>query len=287
MNVLKSFKSDPVNWMMFIPPNPPRYNETLPNFFWIPKMKKTNPIPCVLYHPPIKKPLPYLMIYCHGNAMDLGDCRYILRDIALNLGIYCVAFDYSGYGLTRDRGEAPSEYSSSRDAIAVYEYMRNEMEWPADRIIIYGQSIGTGIASTIALHAQKKGEPVMALFLQSGYTSIRDVAKAFVGLPGTFILNRFNTREKLKQLTIPILWTHGDIDDVIPYEMSKIMSDEYKGHTITNFHTASGKGHNDMCISADLAIPFSEMISRIEKQREEEGLVIPPHPEKFDPFRKE
>ena len=282
MNFLKSFSKDPVNWMMFMPPNPITYDASMRNLFWIPEKKTRPSIPCVIFHPPTEVTFPYLMIYCHGNAMDLGQCDYFLQELALHLGIYCVGFDYTGYGLTRERGEHPTEYAASRDGFAVYDYFVEELNWPADRVIIFGQSIGTGIATSIAAEAQKRGDSTMALFLQSGYTSIRDVAMAFVGFPGMFIINRFNNQQRLKGLKLPVLFAHGDQDEVIPYEMSQIMAAEYKGHDITAFHTANGKGHNNMSTAIDLAIPFSEMISRIEQHRADTGIAIRGAPENFD-----
>lgn len=118
----------------------------------------------------------------------------------------------------------------------------------------------------------------MSLFLQSGYTSIRDVAVSFVGFFGHFILNRFNTRNALKTLNCPLLLMHGNIDEVIPYHMSETLHNSYTGNQIKYFHTANGRGHNDMSFDSDLAIPMSHIISEIEEYRTKENIIIPPPP---------
>ena len=266
---------------MFMPP-PCTYDEYLHGMFWIPGVDKyQGAIPCVLHEPNIVRngaeTPPYLMIYCHGNAMDLGQCDF-MDIIANQLGIYGISFDYNGYGLATQKKVKPSEYSSSKDVLTVYNFVKNVMNWPPERIIIYGQSIGSGIAASCAHKAQKQNDNLMGLFLHSGYTSIRDVAVSFVGFAGNFILNRFNTKEALKTLTCPLLLMHGDVDDVIPYNMSVIMNDFYTGNKIKDFHTASGRGHNNMSIELDLALPMSNLISAIEEYRAEENIEIPPAP---------
>lgn len=150
MDYLKSFSNDPVNWIMFMPPTP-TYDINLHGMFWIPGVDKNQgTIPCVLHVPQISRDsneeIPYLMIYCHGNAMDLGQCEF-MNTITNHLGIYGISFDYNGYGLATQKKYKPSEYSASRDIQTVYHFVTNTLHWPPERIILYGQSIGSGIAT--------------------------------------------------------------------------------------------------------------------------------------------
>merc|ERR1712137_28797 len=285
MDFLKSFSKDPVNWMMFMPP-PATYENDLPGMFWVPGADKyQGDIPCTLHQPMNlrnpSEPPPYILIYAHGNAMDLGQCTF-LDELALHLGIYCIALDYNGYGLATHKNLVTTEASASKDIYTVYQFVRKELNWPAERIILYGQSIGSGIAACCAHRAQKDGENIMGLFLHSGYTCIRDVAVSFVGFLGNFILNRFNTKQRLKELKCPILLTHGDMDEVIPYNMSQIMYEYYQGNELKIFHTAEGKGHNNMEVIEDLAIPFSTMISQIETYRQHANIPIGEAPRNVD-----
>jgi len=81
------------------------------------------------------------LLYFHGNAGNVTSSvlpLFYQRMHALGLGI--VAIDYRGYGNSEAR--SPSEAGVYADARAAYDWLRNVQHVPADRIIIYGHSLG-------------------------------------------------------------------------------------------------------------------------------------------------
>jgi len=277
----KSFRYDPVNMLMFLPPTT-TYDPSVLEYYWIPRPKRTlQPLPFTLHKPPSNNS-PYLIIYSHGNAMDLGDANFFAHELASSSGYSVLSYDYTGYGQARQTGQIPCEASATNDVAAVYDFVRTELQWPSERIILLGQSIGSGIATFGAAYAQKKKENIGGLFLASGYTSIRRVAAAMVGFPGNLILNRFNNQRVLTTLDCPLLLVHGNQDEVIPYHMSTTLAKEYKGHTVSLFHTAEGRGHNNMSVANDLSAPLHQFISQIEQSHAQNGTQIPPIPKEID-----
>ena len=268
-----------VNKIMFMP-QPSTYDETKQNLIWIPKSTHTpHPLPAVYVQ--VSDP-EYIVIYSHGNAMDIGFVEYIAADFS-SLHANFLGFEYTGYGIEQS-GQTPSEYTAQRDMRAVYHFVREKLNWPADRIILYGQSIGSGVACYGANYAKERcGEDIMALILHSPYTSIRQLAAAIAGSVGNLIADRFNSHYLLqKKLTCPLLLAHGNNDQVIPFSMSeKLIADAQS--PLKALHTAHRKGHNDMSTKQDLVIPFMNNILPFLPPRES----IPPPPVSCSAFPKD
>lgn len=240
---------------MFQPPDPPKYDDTLPNLIWIP-CDDDNQLPAVLLQRPDAE---YIIIYSHGNAMDIayvGDIGQIfLEDLKTNF----LGFDYTGYGLA-NKSKSPSEKSATKDMRMVYRFVRDQLKWPADRIILYGQSIGTGVACNGAGYAKEQGENIMALILHSPYLSIRQLAEAIAGSLGKLIANRFNNLDLLENvLDCPLLVVHGDRDEVIPFEMGKTLY-ERSNSIIKEFSIAEGRRHNNIMVHYSIILPFKNSI---------------------------
>jgi pimeloyl-ACP methyl ester carboxylesterase len=107
-----------------------------------------------------------LLIFCHGNAGNIShrlESIYVFNQLALDVLI----FDYRGYG--RSSGTV-SEEGTYIDAETFWDYARKERQYQPDQIIIFGRSLGTGIASWLA----KKKDPA-AVILESSYTSLPDL----------------------------------------------------------------------------------------------------------------
>jgi pimeloyl-ACP methyl ester carboxylesterase len=272
VDFLKSMS--PVNKMMFLPPEC-TYDKSISGYLEIPHPKGWV-LPATL-HSASPKP-DYLVIFCHGNAMDLGQCDFLSGAITCSMqNVAVLSFDYSGYGLSGCKS-FPSERSAKMDIQIVYDYVRFKLCWPASRIIIFGQSIGSGVATHGAWYASQRKDEIMGLFLLSGYTSIRQVAASFVGVVGYCIFNRFNNLDTLKKLNIPLLLAHGNVDEVIPFPMSQTMNQAYTGHSINHFYIAENRGHNDLQFKKDCAIPLMNWIRAIEEYRAEIQFVLPECP---------
>eukprot|EP00012_Vannella_robusta_P003517 CAMPEP_0206190036 /NCGR_PEP_ID=MMETSP0166-20121206/4509_1 /ASSEMBLY_ACC=CAM_ASM_000260 /TAXON_ID=95228 /ORGANISM="Vannella robusta, Strain DIVA3 518/3/11/1/6" /LENGTH=228 /DNA_ID=CAMNT_0053606035 /DNA_START=174 /DNA_END=860 /DNA_ORIENTATION=+ len=206
---------------------------------------------------------------------DLGRIRESMEELVKYLGVYVIAYDYSGHGIATDENVTTSEQSTSRDGMIVCNYVQNQLSWPAERIILFGHGIGSGVAASCALKAQQQGSMVMGLFLQSTFTCIRDVSKALFGFWGNIVMNRFNNREVLQKLRCPLLLAHGKKDDIMPYAMSVSLMEEYVGNETKLFHHAADASHFDMSVKNDIAVPLSKFISLIEQVRQRDNVIIP------------
>ena len=159
----------------------------------------------IVWYAPPKRDLP-LVLYFHGNA---GALRYradrfrTLTDDGYGL----VALSYRGYGGSTG---SPSEVGMIADAQAAYAFAARV---PAERIVVFGESLGTGVA--VALAATQR---VGRLILQAPFTSAVDIgARAYWYLPVRLLMkDPFRSDQRIGQVTAPLLVLHGERDQVVP-----------------------------------------------------------------------
>ncbi|MDP1640381.1 MAG: alpha/beta hydrolase [Hyphomicrobium sp.] len=152
-------------------------------------------------------------LYFHGNAGNLANrSERVRRLLARGWGVLFMS--YRGYSGSTGK---PSESANVADAKLTYDVLR-EAGVAADDIIIYGESLGSGVAVQVAAEKQVGG-----LVLDAPYTSIVDVAEvSYPYLPvRPFIFDRYETMQFLPKVTVPLLVMHGEDDRVIPVEMGK------------------------------------------------------------------
>jgi fermentation-respiration switch protein FrsA (DUF1100 family) len=151
-----------------------------------------------------------LVIFFHGNAGNIGHRLEYLR-MFHELGLATLIIDYRGYG--RSSG-SPSEQGTYLDAAAAWRHATQVLEFPAGRIVLFGESLGGGVAAQLA----STGRPA-ALVLASTFTSVPDMGADLYPLLPVRLLARihYNTLERLPQIKAPILVIHSRDDDIIPY----------------------------------------------------------------------
>ena len=153
------------------------------------------------------------LLYFHGNGGNVTSSdRPLFYARWHALGLNVLAVDYRGYGESDNR--PPSEAGTYADARAAYEWLRTVRKVPADRIIIYGHSLGTGVATELALHVQAAG-----LILEGAFTSVPDVGQIlYPYLPVRLLATqRFANLEKIGHVAMPKLIMHASDDEEIPY----------------------------------------------------------------------
>ncbi len=149
------------------------------------------------------------VLVCHGNAGNISH-RLGLCEALLATGVSVFVFDYRGYG--RSRGH-PSEEGTYRDAQAAHHWLQGK-GFSGDRVIAFGESLGGGVASELALRERLGG-----LVLQSTFTSIPDVgSELFPWLPVRWLVTlKYNTLAKLPRLKLPLLVMHSRADGLIGF----------------------------------------------------------------------
>ena len=151
----------------------------------------------------------FVMLFCHGNGGNLTSRPGYYRAI-LETGVSLLTFDYRGYG--RSDGQ-PSEAGTYTDAATAYQWLRTRGFAP-EHILVWGESLGGGIASQLAAT-----ERVGGLVLQSTFTSIPDIgAELFPWLPVKLISRiKYDTLSRLPDIPCPVVVMHSRADTTIGF----------------------------------------------------------------------
>lgn len=152
-------------------------------------------------------PLPkaeYTILYSHGNGEDLGEILPRLRDLR-DIGFNIFSYDYQGYGTSQGR---PSVVGAYQDVNAAYEYLTQKLGIPANKIIVYGYSVGGGPSVDLASR-----QPVAGLVIESSFTT---AFRVVTGIP-VYPFDKFPNIDNIKNVNCPVLVIHGNADRVIPF----------------------------------------------------------------------
>ena len=151
-----------------------------------------------------------LVVFFHGNAGNMGHRLDYLR-MFHDLGLATLILDYRGYG--RSSG-TPSEEGTRLDAEAVWRHATQVLGFPAGRIVLFGESLGGGVAARLAAE-NRPG----ALVLASTFTSVPDMGSDLYPLLPIRLLARirYDTLTRLAQIDCPVLVIHSRDDDIIPF----------------------------------------------------------------------
>ena len=157
------------------------------------------------------------IVHFHGNAETAEANAFLARELKKR-GFATVLVEYRGYG--RSKGTSPTEEGLYLDAAAVLDALGARGLKPAD-IVLWGQSLGTGVAAEMANRA--RGD---RLVLVAPFTSTVDMASRVIPfMPVSMVMiDRFDTLAKAPGIAAPALVVHGDIDDVIPFEQGEKVS---------------------------------------------------------------
>eukprot|EP00050_Salpingoeca_kvevrii_P017111 m.61755 g.61755 ORF g.61755 m.61755 type:complete len:365 (-) comp7365_c0_seq1:201-1295(-) len=184
-----------------------------------------------------------VLLHMHGNGEDLGRAYPFLCELREVLDVHVVAVEYPGYGLCPG---TPNESGCNRNARLAYDYVTKELGCPPDRVVLLGQSIGSGVATQLAASLAQHGTQIGALVLLSPFLSIKALAKSLVGpVLANMALNRFNNQRNIAHVTAPTLFIHGRQDELIPCEHSTVLH-ELSPAAIKYLRLLEGAGHNNL-----------------------------------------
>jgi len=188
------------------------------------------------------QPAAATVIYLHGNGGNLSHLDWLGESLAVK-GFDVLLFDYRGYG--KSDGAATDERALYADADAAYEYISKTRGVPPEKIVLYGQSLGTAAAVDVAAR-----RPCGALIIESGLSSASDMAASLIPWLPRFThrltRNRLDSVGKLPKVGCPVLVAHGDRDEVIPFEQANRLfaaAPEPKRLVIVR-----GAGHNNLLV---------------------------------------
>ena len=159
------------------------------------------------------KPGQPTLLYFHGNGGGLADrAERFRRFMGQGWGVYMMA--YRGYAGSTGY---PTEANNVADARLAYGALVQEGVLP-ESIIVYGESLGTNLATRVASEKVSAG-----LILEAPYTSVLDIALTdYPFLPVRLLLSdRYETDKVLPQVKVPLLIIHGKEDGIIPVSMAQ------------------------------------------------------------------
>ncbi len=163
------------------------------------------------------------LLYFHGTFRNLYEnARKI--DALREAGFSVLAVDYRGWG--RSSAITPSEQTILQDANLAWSELQRRQPLAARRVI-YGHSMGSGVAVDLASRLHAPGD-YAALILESAFTSFTDVAHEaglLAGWMAALSSERFASVEKIARVDAPLLMIHGSADTTIPVLLGEKLFD--------------------------------------------------------------
>tara|TARA_Y100001970_G_C14229945_1_gene857957 strand:+ start:2003 stop:2845 length:843 start_codon:yes stop_codon:yes gene_type:complete len=153
------------------------------------------------------------ILYFHGNAGSLENRIHKLNHFE-NLDVNFLIIAWRGFSGNKGK---PSEDGLYEDGQSALKWLSNK-GIEEKNIIIYGESLGTGIATHISQNKNFAG-----IILETPFTSMIDVAKTFYPyIPVSLVLkDKFENKKKMENISSPILVMHGELDQIVPFSMGE------------------------------------------------------------------
>jgi hypothetical protein len=176
-----------------------------------------------------------VVLFFHGNAGSLARWGH-LHHFFQRLGYDYFVYDYRGYGKSTGRRTEALLYE---DALAIFDFVKQH--FTAEKIVVFGRSLGSAFASRVAVEGQVK-----MVILETPFYSMHNLFYTyFPFLPNIFFFKYyFYNHRYLRQLTCPIYIFHGTRDWVVPYACAARLQRWLK--PTDEFITIPGGGHNNL-----------------------------------------
>jgi fermentation-respiration switch protein FrsA (DUF1100 family) len=194
-----------------------------------------------------------VLLWFHGNAGNIT-YRYDMIRGMMELPIEVFIIDYRGYGKSEGK---PTEHGLYLDARAAWDYLTNTRGIPAERIIIFGKSLGGAPAIDLACDVEPAG-----LIVQSSFTSAADMAAVVLPFfPTVFLHTKMDSIHKIAGVHCPKLFIHSPADEVIPYKLGRLLYEA--APEPKEFFEVKGAPHNSTYIVG--GEPYFDAIRRFVK----------------------
>jgi pimeloyl-ACP methyl ester carboxylesterase len=151
----------------------------------------------------------HTLLFLHGNA---GNISHRLDSLRLfnSLGLNILIFDYSGFGQS---GGTAGEQQTYDDARVAWNYLTDTRGVAPEQIIVFGRSLGGGVATWLATQRTPAG-----LILESSFTSVPALAQKFYPVfPVRWLARiRYDNAARLPTVRCPVLIAHSRDDELVP-----------------------------------------------------------------------
>jgi fermentation-respiration switch protein FrsA (DUF1100 family) len=176
------------------------------------------------------------IVYFHGNGGSIAGRGIRVRPF-LDAGYGVLLVEYRGYGGNPDR---PTEAGLMADGRAALDFLAARRV-PPERTVLYGESLGSGVAVRMAAETA-----IAALVLEAPFSSAVDVgASAYWFLPVRFLMkDRFDSMAHIGRVTAPLFMVHGEADHVVPVRFGRRLFEAAPGRKEAVYLPHAG--HNDL-----------------------------------------
>ncbi len=160
-----------------------------------------------------------VILFFPGNAGNRGYRSTEMEQLSrLNADVFLI--DYRGYG---DNTGVPSEKNFAKDARSVWSHLVDNEGISPDRILLLGESLGGGVAVSLASELSQQGVDPGGLFLKTTFSSLVDVAYShYPWVPcGLLMTERYPSAKNIIHITCPISILHGLNDEIVPFKLAQ------------------------------------------------------------------
>lgn len=162
-------------------------------------------------------------VYFHGNAVGMKD-HMIKINRYLDKGYGVLLTEYRGYGGNPGH---PSEAGFYLDAHAFIHWLIEEKDVPFSEMVLYGESIGSGVVLEMAKQYDERSMHPYAVVLEAPFLSLLHMSRRrhFYVPVDWLLLDRFMNTEKMSSVRVPLLVINGEKDEFIPYTDGRTLYD--------------------------------------------------------------
>lgn len=203
-----------------------------------------------------------VLVYFHGNAGNIGTRGDKVRPF-LDAGFGVLLVGYRGYGGNPGTPGESGFYADARAALKILE----ESGQGARPLVLYGESLGSAVATAIAAERAAANDPVQALILEAPFPSVTTAAQHFYPwAPVKWLLkDHFDQGARIAAVAAPVLIFHGLQDKTIPIRFGKALFEAAQSPKQSKWYESAG--HNDLFDfgAAQLSIDFIRQNSPPER----------------------
>ena len=193
--------------------------------------------------PPADERAP-VVVYFQGNAGTIAG-RVFKADRFHSVGCGVLLVSYRGFGGNPGSPTEDGLFADARAALAFVEAAGIGRE----RVVLYGESLGTGVAVYTARHAADSGMPVGAVILEAPFSSIAEVAAAHYPLvPARWLTrDRYDSESRIAGIRAPLMIVHAEDDRVVPIRFGrKLFAAAVEPKAALWLHEGGHDGHYEM-----------------------------------------